>query len=306
MNRTASIWLFAALVCLPQAAHASAGSSLLKGLGKFLGKEAAEGSAEKLAKGVSQEAADRIATRLLKEGGEQAVDRAAELTAKHGPDVIRALDSTTNPAAILKALDDLPIPADVGKAATKLAAGEAGEELAGLTTKYGSRMLSAEIKHPGLASTYAKSLGDDGLELSLKLNRNQALEIGRHLDDISKLPPELRSQVLVLARESPEGFAKMTRDFVQKHPGKVLFTVAATTVILANPQAILGDAENPGWLERGFELAADRTLTPVVTAALWVLVPFLALYASWKLYRVWRLDMHDLKKRTSPAADEGR
>ena len=304
MIRAASIVLLGTLLCLPQPAHGGVGSSLLKGLSKFVGKEGVETSAEKLTKGVSEEVADRIATRLLKEGGEQAVDRAADLTAKHGPNVIRALDNTTNPSAVLKALDDLPIKTDVGTAASKLAAGEAGEELAGLTTKYGSRMLSAEIKHPGLATTYAKSLGDDGLELSMKLNRNQALDIGRHLDDIGNLPPEMRAKLLAIADKNPEGFAKYARQFVDKNPGKVLFTLGATAALIANPQAILGDAENPGWLERTSDSIFDRTLSPVVSASIWVLVPFLAFYAAWKLYKTWRIDTYVIDKKTSPKADE--
>jgi hypothetical protein len=291
--------------------HAGLGSSIMKGLSKFVGKEGVETSVEKLAKGVTDEVSDRIATRLLKEGGQQAVDKAAEMTAKHGPDVIRALDNTTQPSVILKALDDLPIQSDVGLAASKLAAGETGQELAELTAKFGSRMLSAEIKHPGLAKGYASSLGDDGIDLCLKLNQKQAIDIGRHLDDIANLPPDMRAKLLALADKNPEGFAKYAREFVEKNPGKVLFTAAATTLFVSRPETLLGGPDNadgtsnPGFIQRVFSWIFDRTLRPILKVALWIGVPFLALFAVLKLYKVWRMDSQEIESKASASNRDG-
>jgi hypothetical protein len=285
---------------------------LLKAAGKFVSKEGTETASKQLAKGISDEVADRVATKLLKEGGEEVVERAAKLTAQNGPDVVRALDNVADPNVVLKALEDLPIKADVPAAVARLAAGEGGQQLGELTAKYGSKMLAAEVKHPGIATAYAKSLGDEGIELCSKLSKDQAIDIGRHLDDIAELPPELRRNLVSLADENPSGFAKYVREFTANNPKSVLFTVAATTLLLSQPEAMLGGPDNPdgspnpGFIPRFFNWLFDRTFGPILKAALWIGIPFVAIYAAWKLYKTWRIDSHEIQAKTTQTDEENK
>jgi len=297
----------------PMVAHAGLGSSLIKAAGNFMAKEGTETASKQLGKGISDEVADRVAATLLKEGGEQLVEKAARLTADRGPDVVRALDNVANPAAVLKALDALPIKADVPTAAARLAAGEGGKHLGELTAEYGSKMLAAEVKHPGIATAYAKSLGDEGIELCSKLNKDQAIDIGRHLDDIAELSPELRRKLVSLANDNPSGFAKYVHEFTANNPKSVLFTVAATTLLVSQPEIMLGGPDYPdgspnqGWIHRFTGWLFDRTFGPIINAALWIAIPFACIYAAWKLYKTWRIDSHEIqtKTRTTSHQDAG-
>ena len=308
MNRYLTLLVTAAILSVsPTTTYAGIGASLLKAAGKFMSKEGSETASRQLAKGISDEVADRVATKLLKEGGEEVVERAAKLTAEHGPDVVRALGNVADPIVVLKALDDLPIKANVPAAAARLAAGEGGKQLGELTTKYGSKMLAAEVKHPGIATAYAKSLGDEGIDLCSKLNKDQALDIGRHLDDITELPPELRRKLLSLADENPSGLAKYVREFTANNPKSVLFTVAATTLLLSQPETMLGGPDkpdgtpDPGFVQRFSDWLFDRTFRPILKAALWIGIPFVVIYAAWKLYKTWRIDSREIQDKTTPA-----
>ena len=89
--------------------------------------------------------------------------------------------------------------------------------------------------------------------------------VGRHAEDLSKLPAAQRSGVLALIRNDTDRMLAFVGRFVEANPGKTLFTAAATTVILAEPERILGgdevvfDAEgNPIVVRKGG--LADRAL----------------------------------------------
>lgn len=276
-------------IAMASVATAGPGSLLVKQLGKSLSKEAAETGGQRLSKEASEALADRVAVRLTREAGEESIEQAAPLVARGGIDVLKALDSAADPGAVLKILKTLP-DAQMVQAASRLAAGPAGKELAMWTTRLGAGVLRAEMKHPGLAVKYASSLGDDGVELAAKLNRDQAIEVARHVDDIARLPTEQRRQLVTAIASEPQKFSGAMGRFVRDNPGKVLFTTATTAVILGNREAFFGgvDADGnpiPGLFERAASGATDKIVTPVLRTALglvtFVVVATVALAALW-------------------------
>ena len=278
-----------AMIAVPGWADAGPGSLLVKQLGKSLSKEAAETGGERLSKEASEALADRVAIRLTREAGEESIEQAAPLVARGGVDVLRALDSATDPAAVMNVLKTLS-DAELAKAASRLAAGPAGKELAMWTTRLGAGVLRTEMKHPGLAIKYAQSLGDEGVELAAKLNREQAITVGRHVDDIGKLPVDQRRQLVAAISEQPEKFSVAIGQAVRENPGKILFTTATTAVILSNREAFFGgvDADGnpiPGMFERAASGATDKIVTPVLRTVLglgsFVVVAIVAMFGLY-------------------------
>ncbi len=251
------VLVFVASMCLSSVAHASAGGTIIKAIARYLANESGETVTEQavknMTKQVGEELIERTATKVIREGGEQSLAEVGELVAKHGPEVIRALDNAPDALPVLKMLKELPAE-DVTKAASRLAAGRSGTELATLGTKMGSVVLKAETKHPGVGMSFARALGPEGAELSLKLSGDQAIQIGRHVDDMAKLPAPQQNQLLELMSGNADRFAKFVGRFVEQNPGKVLFTAAGTTVILAESERLLG----------GSELEMDADGNPIV------------------------------------------
>lgn len=288
----------AALACSREVS-ASPGSMLMKFLARNLSKEGGEEAAEKVGKEVGETAVERVATKVAKETGEESLEKVSALAAKHGPDVIRALDNAPSVRPIMKALDELPAE-DVTKAAGRLAAGAEGKELAETTIRYGSTALRAEVAHPGIGGHFVKALGSDGAALCGKLTTEQAVSLGWHVDDIAVLPPSQRSDLLNLISTQTDRFVQFVGRFVEQNPGKVLLTASSTTVILANAERILGGDElkqdadgnwvvvsKPGLAGRAGEGAANVILRPIVRTFLWIAAPCLAIYAVIKLWGVW-------------------
>lgn len=287
-----------------QYAEASVGSSILKALTKFGTKEGGQEAAEKIAKEVGEDLAERTAQKVLREGGEQSLTKVSNIVADHGPDVVRALDNAPTVAPILKALDEIPAN-EIAAASTRLAAGKAGQELAALTARYGSSALRAEVVHPGVGQAFVGALGDDGASLCLKLTKDQAIEIGKHLSDMAVIPPGPRSQIVALISSNADRFATFVGRFVEKNPGKILFTAATTTLILAESERFLGGDEiaysedgtpyvlhKPGVIGSVANQVGTSVVQPIMRAIMWVAVPALAVFASIKLWGIWRRENH--------------
>lgn len=228
------------------AAHASVGGEIVKAIGRYLaketGQEASEQAVKQLTKQVGEELIESTAQKIIREGGEKSLIEVSELVAKHGPEVVRALDNAPSALPVLKLLDELPAD-EVGKAASRVAAGSTGKELATLGTKHGIVVLRSEVKHPGIGLKFTRALGSDGAELSLKLSNDQAITIGRHVDDIALLPKTEQAKLLALIGENTDRFCAFVGRFVEKNPSKVLFTAASVPVILANSDAIFGEGD---------------------------------------------------------------
>lgn len=281
-------------------------SSIVKAMAKYFGKQGAEEAAEYAAKKGTVEMVERVSQAALRQGGKEAAEQVASLVSKHGPDALKALDNVADLKPVLAALDD--VPADqVAAALTRLGSGAAGRELAKTIAKTGSAALKAELKHPGVGGMLATQLGSEGAELATKLTSDQAIALARHGDELAKLTASQRQSLLSLVRNDSKRMAAFMGRFVQQNPGKTLFTVAATTVILAEPERILGggtiayDADgNPvllettGLADRTLNLGAetvsqisDRFLQPLVYAGM----VFLAVFASvWMLMKLWHVN----------------
>lgn len=254
--------------------------------GKEVGQELAEYGGRKAV----QETVERVA----REGGEESVERLVRLTKREGLRVMRVADSVPNPGRVLRAVDDLPAGM-AGKALRRLAS-EGGDELAEMTARHGARILQAEVRHPGLAVSLVRNLGDDGLEMALSANARQATHLARHAGDVASLPAAQKRGVLNLLRRDFEKTVGFMGRFVEKNPGKVLFTAAGTSVFLANAEALLGDkgeivkgpdgtpeyVPHPGLIE--------RLLSPVIDKVLLFLLPLVAAGAAiWMALKLWHV-----------------
>ena len=246
LKRLNLVILFVSIFVAAPVAHASTGGTIIKAISRYIGREtgqeATEQAVKQMTKQVGEELIERTAQRIVREGGEKSLVEFGELVAKHGPDVVRPLDNVPEAIPVLKLLDELPAE-DIAKAVSRLAAGTTGKELASLSTKIGTTALRAEARHPGVGLMFVRSLGKDGAELSLKLSSEQAVQIGKHVDDIAKLPASQQSQVLTLISSNVDRFATFVGRFVDKNAGKVLFTAASVPIILNNKDAIFGDGE---------------------------------------------------------------
>lgn len=239
------LFIVVAAITTPSA-RASVGGTIIKAISRYIakeaGQEATEEAVKQMTKQVGEELLERTAQKIVREGGEKSLIEVGELVAKHGPDVIRALDNTPEAIPVLKLLNELPAD-EIGKVASRLAAGNTGKELATVGAKVGVVALRAEAKHPGIGVQFAKALGSDGAKLSLKLTGDQAVQIGRHVEDIAQLPATQQAQLISMISSNADRFAAFVGRFVEKNPGKVLFTAASTPIILVNSAAIFGDGE---------------------------------------------------------------
>lgn len=308
---------------IPLPAHAvplpvpAVASSVVKGITRYFGKAGAREAGEYLGKKGTQEMVERVTASATREGGEAAVEQVARLAGKHGPEALAALDNTPAILPVIRSLEELP-EAQVKAALARLSAGAMGRELAEATVKYGSVALRSELKHPGVGMILVRSLGDEGADLASRLTQDQAIAIGRHADDIAKLPASQRQGILSMLRNDTERMLTFVGRFMEANPGKTLFTAATTAVILAEPDRILGtdeivfDAEgNPVVVRKGG--LADRAmqaggavaghvslhyLRPIYLAAVAIAATLLT---GWLIFKGWQLKkIRSLARRVTP------
>jgi hypothetical protein len=292
---------------------ASVGSSISKAILKYFGQEGGEQAAEYLSKKGGQEIMERVTTNAAKHGDE-AVEQVAKLTGDYGPEALAALDNAPNVLPVLNAIDDLPAT-EVNAALTRLAAGAPGRELAEGIGKFGTVALQSELKHPGVGLSLVRNLGDEGAELAARLSTDQAIAVGRHAADIGKLPLAQRNGVLAMLRNDTERVIAFFGRFVEANPGKTLFTVATTTVVLAEPERILGGDEiifdadgNPIVVRKpgiagstinaggaAAEHVSERYIRPVYLAIMVFFGTFVALWMAIKLWHTHRREQAKTK-----------
>ncbi|MFN3152489.1 hypothetical protein [Bremerella sp.] len=273
---------------------ASPASSLSKAVMRFFSKEAAEEGSEKLVKEVGPELLQRVSAKLVRDGGESAVPRASELAAKHGPDVVRALDNVPNPAKIIQALEELPTE-EVSTAAARLASGSRGQQLAKATEGFGAQVLQAEIKHPGVGMELVRVWPDSGAALARQLSQEEALTLGKYLDDLQSVPQEQRAGLLQVIQSDKERFLSWLGRFLEEHPGKTIGSATFLAVFLPNSGRILGGAQinfddsgrpivvrRPGLIEAPLNKLADS----LAVGVLWLvggMAAVVTLWLAWKL-----------------------
>lgn len=230
----------------------------LEALRNFLGRGGAGELGDELAKLGGETTVRRIAERAVREGGDDALDLLVRVTRAHGPDALRAADNVVNIPAVLRAVDELPTEMAV-PALRRLAAGAEGRVLADTVSRMGSRALRAEVRHPGVGGHLARHLGDDGVEIALRSSPSQAIMVARHADDIARLPETQKAGILRILREDFERFAKFMGEFVAANPGKTLFTVGATPIIIANRDRLFGGEGEMGVDENGNPVFVPKT-----------------------------------------------
>jgi hypothetical protein len=304
----------ALLTILLASAHAQAQvtTSVGRAITKYFAKQGSEEGIEYMAKKGSQELVSRVTRAAAKQGGDEAVEQVAKITGKYGPEALSALDNAPSIMPVLSALDEIP-EAQAKAALARLAAGATGRELAESVTKYGATALRSELAHPGVGMALVRSLGDEGADLAAKLSSDQAIAIARHADDIAKLPQPQRTGVLAMLRSDTEQMVGFLGRFVENNPGKTLFTVATTTVILSEPDRILGGDEvvfdtegNPivvtktGLVDRGMSAGGEAAahvsaqyLRPLYLTAMVFVGGFAGL---WMLLKLWHLNRREKMK----------
>jgi hypothetical protein len=292
------------IVSTPSQSLAAGGTTIVRAVTNYFGKESAGEASEWLTKRGGKEVAERLTTKATAEGGEATVEQVAGLASKYGPDAVQGLDNVSSLRPVLGAIDELP-ENQIGPALARLGAGQQGKELADNVTRYGVGAIRAELKHPGIGVRFASNLGDEGIALAEKLTTAQAIAVGRHIDDVAKLPPTQRNALLAMISEQSDRFATFVGDFVKQNPGKTLFTVSGTTIVLANKDAILGGDQivfdkdgNPtliskqGLVERAASRATTEVSNRVVSPLVQIFVPLGALvvagFSGIKLYGVWK------------------
>ena len=118
----------------------------------------------------------------------------------------------------------------------------------------GVAALRAEIAHPGLGLRLTTALGREGAELAARPPAEQALAFARHAGDLARLPTAQQASVLSLMSSQAGRVAAFLARFAERNPGKVLFTLAGTTLFLTHSEQILG----------GDEIAFDAAGNPVL------------------------------------------
>ncbi len=294
-------------------------SSIGRAVTRFFAKESAEEGVEYMAKQGGKQLVIKVTAKAAKEGGDETVQQVAKLVSKYGPDALKACDNAPSIGPVLSALDEIPAT-QVKSALTKLAAGTTGRELAQTVTKHGAKAIVSELNHPGVGMVLVRALGDDGAELATKMTTDQAITVARHVDDLAKLPAAQRSGVMAMFRKDTDRMASFVGNFVKANPGKTLFTVATTTVVLAEPERILGGEEvvfdadgNPiviskgGVIGRSIEAtgqAARHVSDGYIRPLYLTLMAFLGtFFALWLILKLWHIHRRE-KLKTQQIVDQ--
>lgn len=308
MRSVTCILLFVVLAAsLPATAQAQAGlarkpaQELIEALGRYLGRGEGRDLSRELAEMGGEAFARRVADKALNQGGDDALEQLVRLTQIYGPDALRAADNSPSLPAIIQALDELPVEM-AAPALRRLAAGTHGRALAEATERFGAAALRAEVRHPGVGGDLVRVLGDDGARLADRLSTPQAIEVGRHADDLARLPEQQRQGLLALLYDDTERMVRWMGRFAENNPRTVLFTPPIAAFVLANSERLLGDGgkivfdddgepvrvEVPGLGERVLALLIERLLSPLMTQiASWVLPLLAAALAVWIAIRLW-------------------
>jgi hypothetical protein len=261
---------------------------LIQAVARYIARVGGKEVAKEIAELGGEATMRRIAERALREGGEDALSTLARHVRAYGPDALRAVDNAVNMPRLLSCLDE--IPKDMApQAIRRLAAGTEGRALAKTVERFGSQVLRAEVRHPGLGGHLVGQLGEDGFTLALRASRDQAIMIARHADDIAKLPKSQRQGILRLLRDDLGRMIAFIGRFMEKNPGKVLFTASATTVILAHPDKVLGAHEDIIEGPEGTPVLVqkpgmiDRMLNPLIRQVMRIALPIFAVAVAFWL-----------------------
>ncbi|MCC9607700.1 hypothetical protein LOC68_03795, partial [Blastopirellula sp. JC732] len=213
----------------------------------------------------------------------------AELTVRYGPEVLRALDNVPSPNKIVQALNQLP-DADVQLAASRLAAGARGRELAAATEELGVEVLKSEIKHPGVGLEILRTWPGQGAALCRGLQQEEAIALGKYLDDLAEIPLAQRNELQQVVAADPRRFFAWLGNFIEKNPGKTIGSATFLALFLPNSDRILGgdeiafdEAGVPTLMSKsGLLSLPTKQLTDTLQGKLaWLLAGSVALFLIW-------------------------
>jgi hypothetical protein len=203
-------------------------------LAEFLARKFGKEGAKELAEFGGRQGVEEVLEKASKEGGEQLAKKVVQYGEHYGVSSLKVIDQA--PAAYVSALDSLP--SNLVDDAVRIAAREPAR-LTPLVRSYGGKMLTAEVRHPGVGVKFAEQLGEQGLDVCAKTTTDQAITIGRHLDEIAALPTAERQSVLSALTEAPGRLVA----FLDKHPLFTITAATAGTLIAVKDQAFAPDAE---------------------------------------------------------------
>ncbi|MCC7192658.1 MAG: hypothetical protein IT444_07745 [Phycisphaeraceae bacterium] len=292
------------IICRPVLAQGSAvkvaARELIEAIIEKGGKEAAEDIVRFGGEGAVRE----VLEKAVREGGESLAERAVLIARSQGVDALRVIDRA--PARWVSVLEE--IPKDALRPAI-LAARREPELMTRLVTTYGKEAAEVAARHPGIGTKLVDQLGKDGIELGMRLSDDQAMILARHSDDIAKLVPTQRSEILAKISRSP----RAVLEFLEHHP-KVLATAAGVGVVLAVKDQVLGPAGEvttlpdgtvvtpaPGMFERFADRAAERFHQPIyaIFAVIALLIFAWGAVQVWHVWRVKRIKQASLLQRRS-------
>jgi hypothetical protein len=294
MNRWTALFVMLAALVVADVANAQAGPAartaareLIEAVLRTGGREATEELAE-----IGGEAAVREAIeKAMREGGETLAGRVTHYGRTSGFAALKVIDRA--PARWVGVLDELG--AEMAGPALR-AAGREPELLTRLMTTYGKEAVEVAVKHPGVGTRLVETLGKDGIELGMKLGTDDAIRLARHGDDIAKLAPKPRSQVMEKIARSP----KAVLAFLEANP-KVLLTAAGVATVLAVKDEFLGETGErrvlpdgtviepaAGFAERITDRVIDRFHEPM-SLLLGALGLIVLGWGAIQLWHVWRM-----------------
>ena len=278
-------------------AHAAVAGPVRQGVESIVRIFSSSGrtAASELSEFGGEAAVRRVADRAFREGGEEAVEGIVRMAGSHGVYALRAADNAVNIPAVIRAVDELP--SEMAGPALRRLSGSEGRALSNMVQNYGSSALRSEVMHPGIGMRAISTLGQDGADLMVRMSSDQAVTLGRHLDDIARLPATQRQDIAELIYRDMERMIQFIGDFIRNNPGKVLFTASATTIILKNSDKVLDGGEiiydeegkphlieKPGFIERIIKPVVD----PVMKVVVWVMAPVIGLCAGIRLWFYYR------------------
>lgn len=237
-----------------------------RGIARELAEALGQRGGRELAEAGGEAAVREVVERAAQEGGEQLAREVAVFGQRYGAEALKAFAPA--PAAMMRAMKK--VPAELTDAAMRAAAREP-EAIAKLTTQIGEDALIVAAKHPGVGVNIVSKLGPNGCAVARQLSTPDAIRLARLSGDLAQLPAVEQAGILARVGRAPG----KVLDYLEKHPGVLKSTATVAAAYLAI-DALLGDAQSPGFLERMSE-KFHRPMSAVLIA----LAILVAARAAW-------------------------
>ncbi len=238
---TLALWISTASAGFTQA------GSVVRTIAKELAEKLGQRGASELAEAGGEAAVREVLEKAATQGGETLAREVASYAERYGAQSLRAFREA--PAAMVQGMKKLP--AEFAEGAMRAAAREPAA-IARLATEIGEDALIVAAKHPGVGVDIAGKLGHEGCAIAKSLTTPQTIRLARISDDLARLPAAERNGLLTRIGKAPG----KVLDYLESHPTvwkTAARTTAAATVAIVAIDRLLGDAEEPGFVERVME-----------------------------------------------------